>query len=101
MVSDKRADIIVSLPQIKIPIEIKRDYHRDVWTALNGQLDKLYTKNPDAAGHGIYLVFGLVLLDRIPCLIWRKIHLNLKTPVQWKICLMKLCRLIKETAYQR
>ncbi|MCZ8779404.1 hypothetical protein OM280_09230 [Escherichia albertii] len=57
MVSDKRADIIVSLPRIKIPIEIKRDYHRDVWTALNGQLDKLYTKNPDAAGHGIYLVF--------------------------------------------
>ncbi|MBJ9266299.1 hypothetical protein I5497_04295 [Citrobacter freundii] len=57
MVSDKRADIIVSLPRIKIPIEIKRDYHRDVWTALNGQLDKLYTKNPDAAGYGIYLVF--------------------------------------------
>ncbi|EFB2826088.1 NACHT domain-containing protein [Escherichia sp. 93.0816] len=57
MVSDKRADIIVSLPGIKIPVEIKRDYHRDVWTALNGQLDKLYTKNPDAAGHGIYLVF--------------------------------------------
>ncbi|HCL5250580.1 TPA: hypothetical protein N2G30_000659 [Salmonella enterica] len=57
MVSDKRADIIVSLPGIKIPIEIKRDYHRDVWTAFNGQLDKLYTKNPDAAGYGIYLVF--------------------------------------------
>lgn len=57
MVSDKRADIIVSLPGIKIPIEIKRDYHRDVWTALNGQLDRLYTKNPDAAGYGIYLVF--------------------------------------------
>ncbi|WP_419686438.1 NACHT domain-containing protein [Serratia marcescens] len=57
MVSDKRADIIVSLPGIKIPIEIKRDYHRDVWTALNGQLDKLYTKNPDAAGYGIYLIF--------------------------------------------
>jgi len=57
MVFDKRADIIVSLPGIKVPIEIKRDYHRDVWTALNGQLDKLYTKNPDAAGYGIYLVF--------------------------------------------
>lgn len=57
MVSDKRADIIVSLPGIKIPIEIKRDYNRDVWTALNGQLDTLYTKNPDAAGYGIYLVF--------------------------------------------
>ncbi|ENM2492098.1 hypothetical protein AB6908_000510 [Serratia marcescens] len=57
MVSDKRADIIVLLPGIKVPIEIKRDYHRDVWTALNGQLDKLYTINPDAAGYGIYLVF--------------------------------------------
>lgn len=57
MVSGKRADIIISLPGIKIPIEIKRDYHRDVWSALNEQLDQLYTTNPDAAGYGIYLVF--------------------------------------------
>jgi len=57
MVSSKRADIIISLPGIKIPIEIKRDYHRDVWRALNEQLDQLYTTNPDAAGYGIYLVF--------------------------------------------
>ncbi|QHA89690.1 NACHT domain-containing protein [Serratia rhizosphaerae] len=57
MVSGKRADIIISLPGIKIPIEIKRDYHRDVWSALNKQLDQLYTTNPDAAGYGIYLVF--------------------------------------------
>ncbi|MEL2241179.1 hypothetical protein PAS25_09245 [Leclercia adecarboxylata] len=57
MVSSKRADIIISLPGIKIPIEIKRDYHRNVWSALNEQLDQLYTTNPDAAGYGIYLVF--------------------------------------------
>ncbi|HBV4559044.1 TPA: hypothetical protein MDY63_003931 [Klebsiella aerogenes] len=57
MVSGKRADIIISLPGIKIPIEIKRDYHRDVWSALNEQLDQLYTTNPDAEGYGIYLVF--------------------------------------------
>jgi len=57
MVSGKRADIIISLPGIKIPIEIKRDYHRDVWSALNEQLGQLYTTNPDAAGYGIYLVF--------------------------------------------
>lgn len=57
MVSGKRADIIISLPGIKIPIEIKRDYHRDVWNALNEQLNRLYTTNPDAAGYGIYLVF--------------------------------------------
>jgi len=57
MVSGKRADIIISLPGIKIPIEIKRDYHRDVWSALNEQLEQLYTTNPDAAGYGIYLVF--------------------------------------------
>lgn len=57
MVSGKRADIIISLPGIKIPIEIKRDYHRDVWNALNEQLGQLYTTNPDAAGYGIYLVF--------------------------------------------
>jgi hypothetical protein len=57
MVSGKRADIIISLPGIKIPIEMKRDYHRDVWSALNEQLDQLYTTNPDSAGYGIYLVF--------------------------------------------
>ena len=57
MVSGKRADIIISLPGIKIPIEIKRDYHRDVWNALDEQLNRLYTTNPDAAGYGIYLVF--------------------------------------------
>ncbi len=40
-----------------LPIEIKRDYHKDLWTACANQLDRLYTRDPQACGYGIYLVF--------------------------------------------
>ena len=38
-------------------VEIKRSCHRDVWTAVRSQLIAKYTRDPGAAGHGIYLVF--------------------------------------------
>lgn len=58
MVIDKRADIVLlnSVKQ-KLPIEVKRDYHADLWTACENQLDRLYTRDPRAQGYGIYLVF--------------------------------------------
>ena len=40
-----------------MPIEIKRDSHRDLWNALRGQLIANYVRDPGAAGYGIYLVF--------------------------------------------
>lgn len=56
--NDKRADIQVSfLPSMAIPIEIKRDRHKDVWTAFREQLIQQYAIDPSAKGHGIYLVF--------------------------------------------
>lgn len=57
---DKRADIRVSYmtPNISmaIPIEIKRDSHRDLWNAISDQLIDLYTREPESKGRGIFLV---------------------------------------------
>lgn len=58
MAIDKRADIVLlNSAKQKLPIEVKRDYHRDLWTACENQLDRLYTRDPQADGYGIYLVF--------------------------------------------
>ena len=57
MASDKRADIVAFLPGIKVVIELKRDYHAEVWTAIDRQLDRFYTRDPGAKGFGIYSVF--------------------------------------------
>jgi hypothetical protein len=57
MVSDRRADISASMPGRKILCEIKRDYHSDVWTAPDNQLERFYAHDPEALGFGIYLVF--------------------------------------------
>lgn len=53
---DRRADIRVSLGvQLALPIEIKRENHPELWTAINEQLIPRYTQDPLAKGHGIYL----------------------------------------------
>lgn len=55
-----RADICLGYGGVDgmyLPIEIKRDRHPDLWTALHGQLIADYTRTPGADGHGIYLVF--------------------------------------------
>ena len=55
-VSEKRADIRVSYGGFNVPIEIKKDCHRDLWSALQEQLVEQYTTDPASSGHGIYLV---------------------------------------------
>jgi len=57
MAANKRADISVYLPRQKIPVELKRDYHADVWSAAETQLERFYTRDPDTAGFGVYGVF--------------------------------------------
>lgn len=57
---DKRADIRVSFGGINgfnVPIEIKRDRHPDLWSAIDKQLIARYVRDPGTDGHGIYLVF--------------------------------------------
>ena len=55
---DNRADIRVSAgSRLAIPIEIKRNSHRDIWRAVDEQLVAKYARAPESEGYGIYLVF--------------------------------------------
>ena len=53
---DKRPDIRVSFAGFNVPVEIKRSCHPEIWTAVRSQLIPKYTRDPGAAGYGIYLV---------------------------------------------
>ncbi len=52
----RRSDIRVSHHGLKVPIEIKKNSHRHLWSALHNQLIDRYTTDRAASGHGIYLV---------------------------------------------
>ena len=54
---DKRSDIRVFCGGFNVPVEIKKSNHRDLWSAIRNQLMAKYTRDPGAAGYGIYLVF--------------------------------------------
>ena len=54
---DKRSDLRVSCDGFNVPIEIKKSTHDDLWKAIRSQLIEKYTRDPGAAGYGIYLVF--------------------------------------------
>ena len=56
-INKKRADIRVSCRDFQVPIEIKRNVHRDLWSAPRNQLIAQYTIDPNTDGYGIYLVF--------------------------------------------
>jgi hypothetical protein len=68
MVADKRADISAAMPGRKILCELKRDYHADLWTAADQQLERFYAHDPEAKGFGIYgvLWFGNKRPSSIP-----------------------------------
>ena len=53
----KRADIKVIANPHHIPIEIKREMHPDVWTAIGGQLVEKYGRELVSDGYGIFVVF--------------------------------------------
>ena len=54
---EKRSDIRVSCSGFNMPVEIKKSDHRNLWSAIRNQLIAKYTRDPNAGGHGIYLVF--------------------------------------------
>jgi hypothetical protein len=59
-INDKRADIRVSYRnRIIIPIEIKGEWHPDLWRAAQSQLIPQYTKQKETDGFGIYLVIWI------------------------------------------
>ncbi len=55
--NDKRADIRIAYGDFHVPIEIKKNRHRDLWSAARSQLIGQYTCDPATDGVGIYLVF--------------------------------------------
>ena len=55
---DKRADIRIALgSRIAIPMELKKSGHREIWRSIENQLIAKYTRAPESAGYGIYVVF--------------------------------------------
>ncbi|MBW0171565.1 MAG: hypothetical protein KXJ61_15195 [Hydrogenophaga sp.] len=63
--ADKRADMRIEYAApgrlIAVPIEVKKDNNESLWVAWQVQLQGLYSIDPAADGHGIYLVlwFGV------------------------------------------
>ena len=53
----KRADIRVSCRDFQVPVEVKKNGHRDLWSAMKNQLIRQYASDPATDGYGIYLVF--------------------------------------------
>lgn len=57
---DKRADLSVQFvadgQRLAVPIEMKKENNTGLWLAWRDQLQLLYTIDPSADGHGIYLV---------------------------------------------
>ena len=55
-----RSDIRARCGDFNVPIEIKRDRHRDLWRALRSQLIGQYTTDPATSGYGtcVVLWFG-------------------------------------------
>lgn len=60
MKDDNRCDIVFSKlidgRRKILPLEVKGQWHPELYSAFNSQLDRLYAIHPDAEGQGIYLV---------------------------------------------
>jgi hypothetical protein len=54
--ADREVDITCATLDARLPIEIKGQWHRTLWTAADDQLDRFYTPDHRAGGFGIYLV---------------------------------------------
>lgn len=54
--ADKEVDIACSAGALRIPIEVKGQWHPELWRGADMQLDALYTRDWRAEGRGIYLV---------------------------------------------
>lgn len=56
LAADKEADLVAELGNtLMVPIEIKGQWHRDLWHAADTQLDRLYAADWRADRRGIYL----------------------------------------------
>ena len=55
--NDRRSDIRVAFRGFNVPVEVKKDQNRRLWSSLNDQLIARYASDPATDGHGVYLVF--------------------------------------------
>ena len=51
-----RSDILVSASGFQLPIEVKRNKDRELWSAVHQQLIAKYAVDPASDGYGIYVV---------------------------------------------
>ncbi len=65
-VRGRRSDIRVSCSDFSIPVEIKKDTHRKLWSAMRTQLIGNYTCEPETSGFGIYLVLWFAGANMTP-----------------------------------
>ena len=54
---DKRADMRIAFSKFQVPVEVKKNNHRELWSAMHKQLIRQYVRDPATDGYGIYLVF--------------------------------------------
>ena len=52
-----RSDVQFLANDFGVPVEVKSSNSPDLWSAIRSQLIAKYTRDPGAAGYGIYLVF--------------------------------------------
>lgn len=55
--NDRRSDIRITCGDFHVPVEAKKNTHRDLWSAIRRQLIRQYASDPATGGYGIYLVF--------------------------------------------
>ena len=53
----KRSDMRIAYDDFQVPVEVKKNSHREIWSAMHSQLIKKYVRDPATDGYGIYLVF--------------------------------------------
>lgn len=54
--ANRRSDLSVAFRDWKVPVEIKKNSHTDLWRAVRNQLLPRYANDPATEGLGIYLV---------------------------------------------
>ncbi|WP_159079832.1 NACHT domain-containing NTPase [Methyloceanibacter sp. wino2] len=57
MPKKKRSDAGFRLGTVRVPLEAKGQWNKDVWTGMSSQLSELYAIDHMSDGRGIYLVF--------------------------------------------
>jgi hypothetical protein len=57
MPQGKRADLAFACGTMQLPMEVKGQWHQNVWDAASGQLDRLYLRDWRSGDRGVYVVF--------------------------------------------